>query len=61
MLFALLPVGVSSASRFDHASICDVISKGQLVKLYYRPGEPERIVEPRYLGYTRDRGNLPDA
>jgi predicted DNA-binding transcriptional regulator YafY len=56
--FALLvslwatPLG---ASQFDHARLCEAITKSQYVKLYYRAGEPERIVEPRFLGYTKDR------
>jgi hypothetical protein len=55
VLFLLGPSASTSAGSFDHARLCDAIGKGQLIKLYYRAGEPERIVEPRYLGYTRDR------
>jgi len=55
--FALaLNVGLNPvwAQTFDHAKICDAIKRGMSIRLFYRPGEPERIVEPRFLYYTRN-------
>lgn len=54
-LLASLSATPLSANQFDQARICEAISKSQYVKLYYRAGEAERMVEPRFLGYTKDR------
>ena len=48
-------IGQLNAQNFDHARICDAIEGQTQIRLFYRPGEPERIVEPRYLYYTKNR------
>ena len=45
----------ASAQAFDHTKICEAIRNGWEVRIFYRPGEGERVVIPRFLGYTSAR------
>jgi hypothetical protein len=52
----LLSLGTAAAARdFDHTKICESIRNGWEVRIFYRSGEGERVVIPRFLGYTSDR------
>ena len=44
--------------QFNHSKICDAIQNGWELVLFYRPGEGERVVVPRFLGYTKARDIL---
>ncbi len=54
-IVALVVVGAGTADAkdFDQTAICAAIARGETVRLWYRPGEGERTVQPRYLGYTK--------
>jgi hypothetical protein len=55
----LLALGTAAAAReFDHTKICEAIQNGWQLRVFYLPGEGERVVIPRFLGYTRDRNVL---
>jgi hypothetical protein len=43
------------AKEFDHSNICEAIRSGWELRMFYRPGEGERVLIPRFLGYTKDR------
>lgn len=43
------------AKDFDHAKICEAIKNGWELRVFYRAQEGERVVIPRYLGYTNAR------
>jgi hypothetical protein len=45
----------ASAKDFDQAKICEAIREGLELRVFYRAGESERVVIPRFLGYTRAR------
>jgi hypothetical protein len=45
----------AGAKDFDHTKICEAISNGSELRIFYRPGESERVVIPRFLGYTKAR------
>jgi hypothetical protein len=48
----------AGAQKFDHAKICEAIQMGWELRIIYGPGEqPERVVIPRFLGYT-SAGNV---
>src|SRR5262245_45309421 len=55
ILATSLSVGAAAAKDFDHAKICDAIKNGWQLRVFYRPGEGERTVIPRVLGYTTAR------
>jgi hypothetical protein len=55
-LIALLFLGSpATAASVDHAKICEAIQRGWEVRVVYRTGEGERVIVPRFLGYTKDR------
>jgi hypothetical protein len=45
----------AEARDFDHAKLCEAIRNAWQLRVFYRPGEGERIIIPRFLGYTKDR------
>ena len=51
----LLLSNTAAAKDFDHTKICQAIQNDWLVRIFYRPGEDERAVIPRFLGYTSAR------
>jgi hypothetical protein len=56
VLTILLLLGSTGMAReFDHAKICEAIQNGWQVRIFYRSGESERMVLPRFLGYTGAR------
>jgi hypothetical protein len=56
VLAILLLLSTTAAARdFDHTKICEAIRNGWEVRIFYRPGEGERVVIPRFLGYTSVR------
>jgi hypothetical protein len=49
-------LGPSAAAKdFDHSKICEAIQNGLQLQIFYRSGEGERVVIPRFLGYTSAR------
>src|SRR5262245_6321266 len=44
-----------AAKEFDHSKISEAVRSGWELRIFYRPGEGERVVIPRFLGYTKDR------
>jgi hypothetical protein len=56
VLTILLLLGNSGVAKdFDHTKICEAIQNGWQVRIFYRSGESERMVLPRFLGYTSAR------
>ena len=54
MLVGAAYLGAPALSKeFDHEAICDAIHQSQAIHLWYKAGEDQRIVLPRFLGYTK--------
>src|SRR5262245_58566514 len=54
-LLVVLGTLAVAAKDFDQAKICEAVRNGWELRVVYRPGEGERVVIPRYLGYTKAR------
>jgi hypothetical protein len=56
LVAVLVSLGTAATARdFEHTKICEAIRNGWEVRILYLPGEGERVVIPRFLGYTSAR------